>query len=314
MAKQFVSDLKTGEPVDSVFLVRSKELKTTRGGAAYLVLDLCDRTGTIRANLWDATEAAFEAVAGNDFVKVKGRVETYQNKLQLNLKRFDKVDPAGLQMGDFLRQTDKDVHKLLADLRSSLAEIKDEHIAKLVKAFLEDTAFCKKFKEAPAAVQNHHAYLGGLLEHTVSMLQFAKRVCESYPSLRRDLLMAGVFLHDIGKIHEFAYDLSLQYTDAGGLIGHLVIGCSMIEEKAKQIEGFPPDLLLLIEHMILSHHGEYEFGSPKLPSTAEAIALHYIDNMDAKLTAIEDIIAGDTNGDSHWTQWQFMFDRRIYKK
>ncbi|MEW6356230.1 MAG: HD domain-containing protein [Planctomycetota bacterium] len=314
MANKLIADYKSGEPVDAVFLVREKELKTTRAGKLYMTIDLCDRTGSLPANYWDATEAAFASFDVDDFIRVKGRIETYKNNLQINIKEFEKVDRASVQVGDFIPQTEKDVNKMLAYLRKILATIQDEPLSKLVNAFLEDTEFCKKFKEAPAAVSNHHAYLGGLLEHTAAMLHFTEKVCECYSVLRRDLLMAGVFLHDIGKIAEFSYDLSFQYTDAGGLIGHLVIGCMMVEEKARRIEGFPQDTLMLLQHMILSHHGEFEYGSPKLPVTAEAIALHYIDNMDAKLNALPRMIEEDPNDDDNWTGFQRMFDRKMYKK
>ncbi|NOZ22271.1 MAG: HD domain-containing protein [Planctomycetes bacterium] len=314
MAKKLLTDYENGEPVDAVFLVRNKELKTTRSGNLYMTMDLGDRTGSLPATFWDATEAAFAAFDIDDFIQVKGRVETYKNKLQINIKKFEKTDPASVQIGDFVPQTEKDINKMITYVRKTLSTIEDEHLTKLVNAFLEDTEFCKKFNEAPAAVSNHHAYLGGLLEHTASMLRLTEKVCECYPVLRRDLMLAGVFLHDIGKIAEFSYELSFQYTDAGGLLGHLVIGCMMVEEKAKGIDGFPRDTLMLLQHMILSHHGEFEYGSPKLPVIAEAIALHYIDNMDAKLNALPRMIEEDSNGDDNWTGFQRMFDRKMYKK
>ena len=314
MAKQFINELKSGQPVDSAFLLREKELKTTRGGKTFMTMDLCDRTGSIRANLWDATEKAFEAVNSDDFLQVKGRVETYQNNLQINVKTFERMEQDDVELGEFLAQTDKDVTKMLNYVHKVLGTIEEEPLAQLIKAFLDDTDFMTEFKQAPAATGNHHAYLGGLLEHTASMLRFAEKVCECYPVLRRDLLLAGVFLHDIGKIREFSYDLSLQYTDIGGLIGHLIIGCSMIEEKARGLKDFPEETLVLIEHLVLSHHGEYEYGSPKLPMIAEAIALHYIDNMDAKLNAVPRMIDEDSDEDSNWTAWQHMFQRRMYKR
>ena len=190
----------------------------------------------------------------------------------------------------------------------------DKDVAALLSAFFADEGFVKAFKWAPAAVQLHHAFLGGLLEHTSSIVGMALKVVDHYPSLRRDLLLAGCILHDIGKTRELGYRRTFQYTDEGGLLGHLVMGTIMVEEKAKTIKDFPKETLMAVQHMILSHHGLREFGSPVLPATPEAIALHHLDNLDAKVYEFTRAIEEDPNKESNWTEWNKMFERRLYKK
>ncbi|MBM4087545.1 MAG: HD domain-containing protein [Planctomycetes bacterium] len=322
MAKKFVADLRTGEAIDEVFLLRSKELKTTRAGAPYLQGDLVDKTGAIPARMWDATELLFLSLPDDGFVKVKGRVETYQGNLQVILKHITKADETGVRLSDFMPQTEKNVDKMMAELRRAAESVADPNLKKLLLAFLDDKDFVQRFRSAPAATQYHHAYLGGLLEHTLSLVNLGLRLLsDDYPMIRRDLIVTGLILHDIGKVRELAFPCGLpndprtfQYTDEGQLIGHLIIGASMVEEKARAIEGFPPELLNVLKHMILSHHGEYEFGSPKLPMTVEAVALHHIDNLDAKIHAFHKAIQEDKNPASNWTEFNRMFDRRLFKK
>jgi 3'-5' exoribonuclease len=313
MGKQMVGALRVGEPVDSVFLVAECALRSTRAGGSYLNLVFQDRSGQMVGRLWDATEAFAATIAVDSFVHVKGKVESYQNQLQLNVRTITRAETEGLHLGDFLPQCERDPAEMMRELTAILAQIQDPDYKAVMDAFLSDKDFCADFRTAPAAVQNHHAYLGGLLEHTLSMAQMAVKVIEHYPSLRRDLLLASVFLHDIGKTRELSCKRTFRYTDAGNLIGHITIGVLMLEDRARALPNLPEDKLNMLRHMILSHHGELEFGSPKLPSFAEAIALHYLDNLDAKLKDFAETIAEDKNADAGWTDFSYSLKRRLYK-
>jgi len=313
MARTYVADLNSGEQIDEVFLVREKDLKTTRNGSLYMQMMLADRTGSIKGMMWDATEAAFNKLPLDDFVRIKGQTETYQNDLQMSVKRFEPVDESGLKLSDFLPRTEKNVKQMLARLREIMTSLEDEKLRALVEAFLDDEEFMDQFMKAPAAMRMHHAFLGGLLEHTLSLVELAERLVAGRPEIDRDVLLAGAFLHDIGKTRELSFRRSIQYSDEGQLLGHLIIGVQMIEEKARAVGEFPAEGLQLLEHLILSHHGQYEFGSPKLPSTAEAIALHYLDNLDAKLFAFQKAIEEDRNDQTNWTEYSRMFERRLFK-
>jgi 3'-5' exoribonuclease len=313
MAKQMVGALRVGESVDAVFLVAECTLRSTRAGGSYLNLVLQDRSGQIVGRLWDATEAFAATIVVDSFIRVKGKVESYQNQLQINARLITRAETEGLQLRDFLPQSARDPAEMMRELAAILARIEDPDYKAVVNAFLSDEDFCAAFSAAPAAVHNHHAYLGGLLEHTLSMAQLALKLLEHYPSLRRDLLLAGVFLHDIGKTRELSCKRTFRYTDAGNLVGHVTIGILMLEERLRGLPNLPEEKLNLLRHMMLSHHGELEFGSPKVPMFAEAMALHYLDNLDAKLKDIAETIAEDKNADAGWTDYSPSLKRRLYK-
>jgi 3'-5' exoribonuclease len=313
MSRKFVSELKSGDVIDQIFLVQKRELKTTRNGKHYIQALFADRTGTITGRMWDATEALFLSFNDSDFVKIRGSLDTYQNNLQLIFKGVSKVDSSTVAIEDFLPRTQKDVGKMFQELKDMVASINNPHLQNLLNLFLEDTDLCKALCSAPAAMEYHHAFVGGLLEHTLSLANTGMKMVDSYPVLNRDLLLTGIILHDIGKTRELSYEKSFQYTDDGQLVGHLVIGTMMIEDKAKQITDFPGDLLSVLQHIILSHHGEYQFGSPRLPQTAEAVALHYLDNLDAKMFAFEKAVKDSKDPSSNWTERVKMFDRRMFK-
>ncbi|MGR3319789.1 MAG: 3'-5' exoribonuclease YhaM family protein [Candidatus Anammoxibacter sp.] len=314
MSNIFISDLKSGNTVNQVFLVQKSEARTTKTGSFYITAQLADRTGTIAARVWNASNDQIDTFGGNDILNVKGRVESFQKNLQLIVDTFSTVDESTLNLQTLLPSTDKDVNAMMSELKEMLFTTKNPHISQLFKIFFEDNDFCKKLSTAPAAVQYHHAYLGGLLEHIVSVLKLAISILPNYPEMDKDLLFAGIFFHDIGKVKELSYSKAFKYTDEGMLIGHLISGVKMINEKARLIKDFPDDLLHVIEHLVLSHHGEYEWGSPKLPMTVEAIALHYLDNLDAKIFAFNKAIKDDNNTNSNWTEYNRMFERRLYKK
>ena len=268
----------------------------------------------IDARMWDASTPFFESLGNDTFLRIKGRTEIYQNKIQLIIKHISKTNQEDIKLEDYLPGTEQDVSEMFSELKQIVSSIKQPHLKNLLNLFFSDKDFCKGFCSAPAAVQYHHAFLGGLLEHTLSVAKLGDTIAPLYPELNRDLLICGIILHDIGKISELCYEKNFHYSDEGQLIGHLISGVLMVEEKAKQINDFPKTLLDLLRHLILSHHGEYEWGSPKLPMTLEAITLHYLDNIDAKIHAFNKAISGDKDPSDNWTNYNKMFERKLFKK
>jgi 3'-5' exoribonuclease len=312
-----VQQFADGDNVEEVYLVVDKQLRANRNGNLFLQLELRDRTGTISARLWNAGEQLFRSFESGDFLLVKGKVQLFQGALQMILNHVNRVAPDQVELADFLPHTEQDVSKLYERLRALLRKLSNPHLRALAECFLMDEEFVRGFCAAPAGIRNHHAYIGGLLEHVVTMLDAADRITPLYPELDRDLLMIGVFLHDIGKVRELTYDRTFGYSDEGQLVGHLVIGVEMLNEQVRRAqeltgEPFPGELLLRLKHLIVSHHGSHEFGSPKLPMTPEAIALHYLDNFDAKLHTFTRDIREDANT-SAWTPFNSSLQRRLFK-
>ncbi len=314
MIKKYISQFGSGDVIDSVFLVQRKELRTTKNGSLYIQTQLADRTGVIDARMWDASSRFFESLENEAFLRIKGKTEIYQNRMQLIIKSISKTDQSEIKLADYLPSTEKNINDMLSELKTIVSSIKQPHLKKLVNIFFEDKQLCKNFCTAPAAVQYHHAFLGGLLEHTLSVAQLGVKIAPLYPTLNRDLLICGILFHDIGKITELSYERHLHYSDEGQLVGHLISGIEIVDEKAKQVEGFPKTLLDLLKHIILSHHGEYEWGSPKLPMTIEALTIHYLDNLDAKIHAFNKAIDNDKDTQDNWTGYNKMFDRKLFKK
>jgi 3'-5' exoribonuclease len=316
--RRYVQQLADGDGIDEVYLALDKQLRANRNGNLFLQLELRDRTGAISARLWNAGEKLFQSFEAGDFVQVKGKVQLFQGSLQMILTQVSRVAPEQVELADFLPHTEQDVSKLYERLRALLRKLDNPHLRALAECFLMDERFVDAFCRAPAGVRNHHAYIGGLLEHVVTMLDAADRLAPLYPELNRDLFLMGVFLHDIGKVKELTYERSFAYSDEGQLVGHLVQGVEMLAEQARRVsdltgEPFPRELLLRLKHLILSHHGTHEFGSPRLPMTPEAIALHYLDNFDAKLHAFTRDIRDDPNPSSAWTPFNQSLQRRLYK-
>jgi 3'-5' exoribonuclease len=318
MSRRFVQQLTDGETLEEIYLVTEKQLRANRNGNLYLQLELRDRTGAISARLWNAGEHLFRSFEESDFLRIKGKVQLFQGALQLILSHLERVTDDEVELADFLPHTEHDVSKLFERLRHVLMRLENPHLRALIECFLMDDEFVRDFCKVPAGIRVHHAYLGGLLEHVVTLLDAAERVLPLYPHLDRDLLLAGVFLHDIGKVRELSYGRVFGYTDPGQLVGHVVIGVEMLNEKVARVpdltgEPFPAELLLRLKHMILSHHGTYEFGSPKLPMTPEAIALHCLDNLDAKVHLFTRDIREDRNQASAWTPFNQALQRRLFK-
>jgi 3'-5' exoribonuclease len=318
MTRSYVKDLCSGDNIDEVYLVSDKQLRANRNGNLYLQLDLRDKTGTVNARLWNATEALFHSFDVNDYLRVRGKAQLFQGAMQLILADLQLVEANRIDATDFLPHTPKDVDRLLARLREIMLGLSNPHLKALMEAFLMDDEFVRKFTAAPAGIKNHHAYVGGLLEHVVNLLEVASRVAPFYPQINADMLLAGVFLHDVGKIDELTYQKAFAYSDEGQLIGHLLIGMEYLSRKttvAESLTGeqFPLELLLRLKHMILSHHGNYEFGSPKLPMTLEAVALNLLDNLDAKIASFHDQMRDDRDPSSAWTQYNPSIGRKLFK-
>ncbi len=318
--RRYVSELTPGEFIDDqVFLIGSKDLRTTNSGSLYIHCVLCDKTGQMLGRVWQATEAMYEQMPEGGFLRFKGRVENYKGSRQFIVDAMRPADPASLDLADFIPQTSRDVGEMFNRLKDILRQIKNRDLLNLIKQFITDEAMMEKFRKAPAAVQNHHAYLGGLLEHTLNVMELTLVVIPRYPEVSLDLMLAGVFLHDLGKIAELDYQVSFQYSNAGQLLGHLVQATLWIEEKAKAVETqtgqpFPTPIKEVLQHLVLAHHGSYEFGSPRLPALPEAIALHHLDNLDAKLNMYLSKIKSDPDPSSDWTEYVRSLETKIFKR
>jgi 3'-5' exoribonuclease len=318
MTRRYVNQLTNGDSIDEPFLVADKQLRANRQGNLYLHLELRDKTGSVGARLWNATEDLARTFEPGDFLHIRGKTQIFQGSIQIILTHLEVVDPSRIEPEDFLPQSSQNIGKLLTRLREVLLAMNNPHLRSVVECFLIDDEFVRKFTTAPAGIKNHHAYQGGLLEHVVTLLNVADRITDLYPEIDRDLLLTGIFLHDIGKVDELSYERAFGYTDEGQLVGHLIMGVEMLREKVDRCskltgEAFPPELFLRLKHMIVSHHGTHEFGSPKLPMTLEAVALHYLDNLDAKIHTFGREIRDDPSRDSSWTPFQQSLGRRLYK-
>jgi 3'-5' exoribonuclease len=287
MKQHFVSQLTEGQIVASHFLVREKEIRTSaRTGSSWLQLELGDRTGAISGKMWDNFSALASAFERGDVVLIRGRVKVYNGQKELTLEQIVPAAERDYDLADFLPHTKHDIEEMYSRLRAAISAMKNPWLKLLLSNVAEDAAIVPRMKRAPAAMTMHHAYMGGLLEHIVSMIGLSSAVAAHYPELDADLLLAGVVLHDIGKIDELRYERDIGYTDTGRLLGHITIGAALVREKIKAIAGFPAPLAVLVEHLILSHHGSLEFGSPSLPQTREAIALHFMDDLDSKMASM----------------------------
>lgn len=302
MKTLFIADLKDGQAVVATFLVRSKEIRTSpRTSRSWLQLELGDRTGTISGKMWDGFEPLAAQFDRDDVVKVRARAKLYNEQLELTVEHVSPVGESDYELADFLPHTKQDVEKLYARLNEAVHAAENPWVRTLLVSVVEDASIAPKLKRAPAAMTMHHAYIGGLLEHVVSLLDLMRLVASHYPELNRDLLLAGIVLHDIGKIEELSCARGFGYTTEGQLLGHIALGQAIVRRKIESIAEFPRPLATVIEHLILSHHGSLEFGSPKLPLTREAVALHFLDDLDSKMAAIETTMASDA-GVGDWTE------------
>lgn len=319
MTRRFITELKAGERIeDEVFLIRSKDLRTTNQGGLYIHAVLMDRTGQLVARAWQATEEMFQGMPEGGFMRFKGRTENYKGNMQFIIDAVRPAEPGSYEFADFLPITKNDIKKMWMRLLEIVRGVKHPDLAALIHEFIIDEELMTRFRRAPAAATLHHAYIGGLLEHTLSLLEIALVVIPRYPKLSLDLVLTGLFLHDIGKSTELSYETAIGYTDDGQLLGHITQAVLWIEKKAEAAarrtgRPFPEQLRWVLEHIILSHHGKYEFGSPKLPAVPEAVAIHHLDNLDAKVHMFLAEIENDRDPVSSWTNFNRALETKVYK-
>jgi 3'-5' exoribonuclease len=318
MSRRYVDQLRDGENLDDIYLVTDKQLRANRNGAPYLLLELRDRTGGISARLWNAGENIARGFDPGDFLHATGKVQMFQGALQVILTTVERVEAQKVELTDFLPRTEQSVPKLMERLRGYLMHLGNPHLRALAECFLMDETFVRNFTTCPAGVKLHHAYVGGLIEHVVSMMDAADKLLPLYPAVDRDLTLMGVFLHDAGKTRELTYVRAFGYSDEGQLVGHIPLAVEMLTEAAAKVpdltgEPVPRELMNRLRHMILSHHGELGYGSPKVPMTPEAMFLHLIDLLDTRMHMVMRELREDRNNPSAWTPYNANLGRRFYK-
>lgn len=307
-----IADLEAGAPVDEVYFLQELTLGRTRSGNRYLTLGLSDRTGALQARVWQDAEALAWRLAPDSFVRVRGHAESYRGRLRLNLSGIEPLDAAALTALDqsrFVPESFRDRAELEGYIDYFLTEVYDSDYSRLLEAFFGDPDFRERFARAPGDVRSHHAYLGGLIEHTVSVATMCQHVCVQHPRLNSGLLITAALLHDIGKVAEYRWEGRIQVSREGKLLGHVLIGQRMVEEKMRELGGFDRERELELLHAIISHHGELEWGAPKRPQSAEALVLHHIDNLDAKVKGFLEVVEG--RGEVSWPELQNLFRRPL---
>jgi 3'-5' exoribonuclease len=316
--RRFASQLAHNEHVNQVFMASDKQLRPNRNGNLYLQLQLSDRSGAIATRLWNASENDYRGFENGDFVLVDGQTQLFQGNMQMIANSIRRARPDEVDESDFVTLQSAEIDRMAARLTEILRSIQTPELRNLAECFLMDQEFMTKFAAAPAGMKNHHAYRGGLLEHVVGLMELVLLVAPRYPQLDQDKLLVGAFLHDAAKTDELSYERDIAYTDEGQLLGHMVLAISMIDAKVAEAErlsgeSFPKSLTTEIKHMVISHHGEYEYGSAKLPMTLEAVALHHLDNLDAKMASFTQLIKDCPNVESNWTQYHANLGRKLYK-
>lgn len=318
MRRLFLRDTQPGDIVEDVFVLSGKQLGATAQGKPYIKAIIGDRTCTMMARMWNASKEIFNALPDAGFVKIRGRIENYQGNNQFIIEQTWAAKAGTFELGDLMPQTTKDVSEMCARLQELCGSIQNRHLSAIIQTYLDDEEMMNSFCKAPAAMSFHHAFLGGLLEHTVNAMEVGNCIAPLYPGLNRDLVLAGIFLHDIAKTWELTYDAAFGYSDGGQLIGHIVKSVMWIEDRAKKAsenlgEPIPRELIDVLQHIVLSHHDKAEFGSPRAPATPEAIAVHMIENMDAKLMMSLSACRGDDVPDGNWTEYIKAFSGRLYR-
>jgi len=313
-----VTELAPQTPVDQVFLATHKQLRPNRNGQLYLQVELADRSGSITGRMWNASDEEFEAFDDGDYVRVEGMTQLYSGNLQLIIQAIGRVDPRSIDESEFQVLSAAEVGRLREELARLLGSIRPGPLRELCDEVLGDGPLMATFCRSPAGVKHHHAHAGGLLAHVVNLLHLADRVAPLYPAIDRDLLLVGVLFHDLGKTLELESERGFSYTDAGQLLGHVLLGLEQLETKIRQVEArtgapFDEELSVRIKHMVASHHGQYEFGAPKLPMTLEALALHHLDHMDARLAGVLQLLQNEAAIDGGWTQYQQSLGRKFFR-
>jgi len=317
MAHLFIKDVKPGQQLNEVYMITQPVLRNTTRGDLYIAMYISDRTGKLNGRMWQVTESIYNQLPSEGFVHIRGKSELYQGALQIVINDIVVVEADKVNLADYMPKTEKNVAEMFKETKQILAGIKNADLKTLVSEFLGDTDLMRQFCTAPAAMKLHHSYLGGLLEHTHNMLKVAVAILPLYPKIQGELVLAAIFLHDMAKTRELSYDIGFSYTDSGQLLGHIVQGVTMVNNKAQTLAKkgviINKELLSNLEHIIVAHHGQYDFGSPKLPATAEAFFVKYVDDLDAKMNQVVGAIENEP-GDSDWTAWINSLQSRLYRK
>lgn len=314
MKSPYLSELQANQTVQGTFLVSYKDVRQKKSGEPYLTLTLTDRSGELDAKMWDNAAEALNTFERDDFVRIKGLLQIFQNRPQLTLHKIQLVPASEIDLADYLPASKRDRDEMFRELQGWIAGISDPHLKGLLELVFADEEIALAYRTAPAAKTVHHNWIGGLIEHVLSLCHLAKFSAAHYPHIDLDLLLAGVMLHDIGKIRELQYARSFGYSTEGQLLGHIQIGVQIVLEKLRSLPEFPPRVRDLVVHMILSHHGELEFGSPKIPLFPEALLLHLLDNMDSKTECMRSLIDRDPQIEGFWTGYNSALDRSALKK
>ena len=314
MKSPYVSDLKPNQVITTTLLVHIKDVRQKKSGEPYLSLLLGDRTGEVDAKMWDNVADVIDTFERDDFVKVKGLLQVFQNRPQLTIHKMVRVVDADVDFADYFPASTRDPAEMFAELRGIVAGVQNLHLRALLEAFLDDEPLARMYRIAPAAKHVHHAYLGGLIEHVLSVCNLCRVTAAHYSYVDLDLLLTGAVLHDVGKVAELTYDRSFGYSTEGQLLGHIIIGLRLLHDKLQRFPDFPSKLRVLVEHMIVSHHGELEFGSPKVPQFPEALLLHHLDNLDSKMECMRSLVAKDRHVEGCWTGYNSSLERSLLKK
>jgi 3'-5' exoribonuclease len=314
MKSPCVGSLVPNEVITAQFLVVSKEIRQKRTGEPYLSLHLSDRTGELEAKMWDNVPEVMNTFDRDDFVKVKGLLQIYQNRSQFTVHKLRRLEEREVDLADFFPCSDRDPEEMFRELQSTIDGIANLHLQSLLRAVFEDDRLASLYRVAPAAKSIHHACRGGLIEHVLSLCSLCRLVASHYKTIDLDLVLTGAILHDIGKVQELSYSRSFGYSTEGQLLGHIVIGLRLVASKLDEIPEFPAKLRMLLEHMIISHHGELEFGSPKVPVFPEALLLHHLDNLDSKMDAMRSALKRDHHVDGEFTGWIASLERVLLRK
>lgn len=313
MKEVYVNEIKERDRVNTAFLVREKITAMAKNGKPYLTLKLMDKTGEVEGRVWDRVDEWSSQFDSDDFIRIDAKASVYMGKMQLVVQNLEKLAEDAVDLGDFLPVTSRSQDEMRQELDAVLDSLTNPYIEALLRAFFDDPEFFALYRQAPAAKAMHHAYLGGLLEHSLAIVALAVDVARRYPQIDRDLLISGALLHDVGKVVELTFSRSIGYSDEGKLVGHLVIGVQMIEDRVRNIPGFPAELSMMIKHLLLSHHGQYEFGSPKRPKFLEAVVLNFIDDLDSKINAVQLHLEKEQDPHHGWSSYHRLFDRYFYK-
>jgi len=313
MKEIFAKDLKENDTFDTFFLVSSKNMSAGKTGKSYIAVGLMDKTGSIEGRVWDNAEHFAGLFNAEDFVRVKGSVSAYMGRLQVKVTSIGRIDDTDVDVKDFLPTARRPLDEMFEELMHIAGAMKDRFLKQLVLDMFSDREIADDYRHAPAAKGMHHVYIGGLLDHSLSICKLIDSIRGHYEGVNWDLITTGAILHDLGKTRELSYSRAFGYTDEGRLLGHITIGVEMIDDKMRKIEDFPAELAMLVKHMILSHHGVYEYGSPKRPKTVEATILSYLDDLDAKVNSLQSLIESEAESDSRWTGYHRLYERYIYK-